>query len=138
MNHSAINIREDRQWNTVLLIGGIAALLTVGCTFFDIVFGSISSADLAAIPHTAAGRFEELHSRPFLGLYHFDLLNVFISVVMVPTSVYPIAGSTDTYLVTPRFDRIERGLPCRRSMQILKSQFVFGYGILNHSSKRIS
>ena len=75
---------QDLQWRRIYLLGGIAAVRCIGGTLFDIVFGSISSSNLAALPQDAAGRFAELHENVLLGLYHFDLLNVGISLLMLP------------------------------------------------------
>lgn len=76
-------IRSGVQWRTLYLIGGIAALLWAGGTVFDIVFGSITTGNLAEIPQTAEGRFAELHGNPLLGLYRFDLLNVAVSLFSI-------------------------------------------------------
>jgi hypothetical protein len=83
MDKNVMAIRSGIQWKTLYLIGGIAALLWAGGTVFDIVFGSIASGELAAIPQTAEGRFAELNATPLLGLYHFDLLNVAASLFSI-------------------------------------------------------
>ena len=78
------NLTQDLQWKRIYLLGGVAAFLCIGGTLFDIVFGSISSSSLAALPQDAAGRFAELQENVLLGLYHFDLLNVATSLLMLP------------------------------------------------------
>lgn len=83
-NKLIANLRTDTQWRTIRLIGGIAAMIAISGTLLDIVVGSVVSGDLSSIPRTAIGRFEELKNNVFLGLYHFDLLNVLIALFMIP------------------------------------------------------
>lgn len=78
---SSLNIR---QWRNVYITGGYAALICFCLTLCDIIFGSIVSRDLSTLPHTAIDRFVEFNNNWLLGLYHLDLLNVIISIVMLP------------------------------------------------------
>lgn len=73
-----------KQWRNIVRIGGYAAFLAFFLTLTDIIFGSISSGNLSELPQTALERFSEFQQNSLLGLYHLDLLNVIISIVMVP------------------------------------------------------
>lgn len=73
-----------KQWRKIIRIGGYAAILAFLLTVTDIIFGSISSRNLSELPQTALERFSEFQQNSMLGLYHLDLLNVIISLVMVP------------------------------------------------------
>lgn len=74
----------QKQWKKISRIGGYAALLAFLLTLTDIIIGSISGGNLSELPHTALERFSEFQRNSLLGLYHLDLLNVVISMVMVP------------------------------------------------------
>ena len=67
--------------------GAVAAILVVAATLLDIAIGSITGADLGALPRSAVERFEELGRSPLLGLYHLDLLNALVQVVTIPVYV---------------------------------------------------
>ena len=84
MEEEMINNQQQKQWKTIYLIGGYAALLAFSCILFDIIFGSISSGNLSELPHTAIERFSELQQNWFLGLYHLDLLNTIVAIIMIP------------------------------------------------------
>ena len=77
-------LTQDLQWERIYRFGGIAAILCIGGTLFDIGFGSFTSGNITKLPQDALGRFAELHENVLLGLYHFDLLNVVISLFMLP------------------------------------------------------
>lgn len=78
-------ITIQKQWKTVYLIGGYAALLSFCGTLIDIIFGSASNGNLSELPQTAIERFSEFQQSWLLGLYHLDLLNVIIAITMIPT-----------------------------------------------------
>jgi hypothetical protein len=78
-----LNNRLEKQWRDIYLIGGCAALLAFGGNLFDVIFGSISGGNLTELPQTAIERFSEFHLNWFLGLYHLDLLNTIISIIMI-------------------------------------------------------
>jgi hypothetical protein len=73
-----------KQWEKLYLIGGCAALLSFCGTLADIIFGSASSVNLSELPQTAIERFAEFQQSWLLGLYHLDLLNVIIAIIMIP------------------------------------------------------
>lgn len=73
-----------KRYRKLICFGGYAAILAFLLTLTDIIFGSISSGNLSALPQTALEKFSEFQQNRLLGLYHLDLLNVIISIVMVP------------------------------------------------------
>jgi hypothetical protein len=107
MNHnSEQNQRTFGQWNKLILAGGIAVLIVFLLTLLDIIVGSSISMDLGDVPQTAIERFFDLQRNWLLGLYHLDLLNVIISIVMIPafTALFAVqrphnAGSATCALV---------------------------------------
>lgn len=74
----------SKQWRNIVRIGGYAAFLAFLLTLADIIFGSMSSGNLSELPQTALERFSEFQQNSLLGLYHLDLLNVIITIIMVP------------------------------------------------------
>jgi hypothetical protein len=76
-------VNQD-QWKNIYLLAGVAALLVFGLTLSDIIIGSMTSSDLTLLPQNAVERFLEFNESWFKGLYHLDLLNVIISVTMIP------------------------------------------------------
>jgi hypothetical protein len=65
-------------------IGGYAALLSFALTLFDIIFGSVTGANLTSLPPTALARFAEFQQSWALGLYHLDFLNALNALIMIP------------------------------------------------------
>lgn len=72
------------QWNNIYTIGGYAALLSFALTLFDIIFGSVTGANLTSLPPTALARFAEFQQSWPLGLYHLDFLNSLNALIMIP------------------------------------------------------
>ncbi len=72
------------HWKKIYLFGGCAALIAFCGTLFDIIFGSVTTGSLSELPQTAIERFHEFQGNWFLGLYHLDLLNAIIALIMIP------------------------------------------------------
>ena len=68
----------------ILIFGAIAAMLVAAGSIADIFIGTALGGDLNSIPQTAVGRFTQIHRNPLLGLYYFDLLNVVITLILIP------------------------------------------------------
>ncbi len=84
MEEKLVNNQLERQWKNIYIMGGCAAFLAFTGVLFDIVFGSVSSSNLSEFPQTAVERFSEFQQSWFLGLYHLDLLNTIIAIIMLP------------------------------------------------------
>lgn len=78
------NAGKNNQWKKIFLFGGFTAFIVFGLTLLDIIIGSMNSTDLTLLPQTATERFLEFHESWFIGLYHLDMLNVIISIAMIP------------------------------------------------------
>ncbi|MFW9904321.1 MAG: hypothetical protein ACFFFH_08325 [Candidatus Thorarchaeota archaeon] len=85
MESQLIEVSSTKQWKRIYLVGGIFALVSFCLTLFDIVYGSITSGDLTALPQTAIEFFSEINQNWVLGLYHLDLVNMVNAIVMFPT-----------------------------------------------------
>jgi hypothetical protein len=75
---------SERQWKSIYTLGGMAAVVTLLGLLLDIVIGNITGGDLSALPQTAIERFAEFHTSKLLGLYHLDLLNLVLQIVIIP------------------------------------------------------
>jgi hypothetical protein len=74
----------ENQWRGMFIFGGITAILTLIGITLDIVFGSITGGNIAALPQTAIDRFLQFQQNPLLGLYNLDLLNVINQIILIP------------------------------------------------------
>jgi len=75
---------QNSRWNGIYLLGGIAIILGLIGIVLDIVFGSITGGNVAALPQTAVDRFTQFQSNPLLGLYNLDLLNAVNQIILIP------------------------------------------------------
>lgn len=65
--------------------GGVATIIVILLTVVDVIAGSMLGGDLTSIPQSAVGRFTQFNENSFLGLYNLDLLNMIVSVIMIPS-----------------------------------------------------
>jgi hypothetical protein len=91
INHIDSNIEYNDQWKKVYLFGGIATFIVFGLTLVDIVIGSMMSSNLNSLPQTAVERFSEFQDSWLIGLYHLDMLNMIISLFMIPVFIALLA-----------------------------------------------
>ncbi len=82
---------SDRQWITIYKVGAVTTIIVLCGIILDMVVGSITGADMAALPHTAVERFNQFKDYPLLGLYNLDLLNTIIQIIFIP-SIFAIYG----------------------------------------------
>ena len=76
--------RTEKHWESLYLLGGIAAFIIVLASILDIVISMLLGGDPSSIPQTAVGRFTQFQSNPLLGLYYLDILNMTTSIIMIP------------------------------------------------------
>lgn len=69
---------------TLYFTGAVSAGIVILLTLTDIIAGSITGGDLTSIPPSAEEKFLQLNENTILGLYNLDLLNLVVSVVMIP------------------------------------------------------
>jgi len=77
-------LSSKKQWKSIYLLGGIAAIIAIIGTISDIAIGFILGGNLSMLPTTAIERFAQFHNNYWLGLYNLDLLNIIIAIVMIP------------------------------------------------------
>ncbi len=75
---------SEKQWNDIYTLGGIATILALTGISLDVVIGNINGGDLSALPQTAIDRFAQFHENKFQGLYHLDLANIIIQLILIP------------------------------------------------------
>ena len=75
---------SEKQWESIYITGGIAAIIALAVLSADVVIGIISGGNLAALPHTAIERFAQFHDNKLMGLYNLDLLNLIIQIILIP------------------------------------------------------
>jgi hypothetical protein len=79
------NIRNsEKQWNDIYTLGGITTFLALTVISLDVVIGNINGGDLSSLPQTAIDRFAQFHENKFQGLYHLDLLNIIVQMILIP------------------------------------------------------
>lgn len=75
---------SEKQWNSICILGGLATIIALLGILLDVVIGTVTGGNLSALPQTAIGRFTEFHDNKFLGLYHLDLLNIVVQMILIP------------------------------------------------------
>ena len=75
---------SEKQWNSIYTLGGIATILALTGISLDVVIGNINGGNLSSLPQTAIDRFAQFHNNKFQGLYHLDLLNIIVQMILIP------------------------------------------------------
>lgn len=75
---------SEKQWKSIYTLGGITAILALTGVSLDVVIGNINGGNLSALPQTAVDRFIQFHNNKLQGLYHLDLLNIIIQMILIP------------------------------------------------------
>lgn len=76
--------QNERQWKSVYIVGGVAAILSLVAVVADIVIGSSTGGNLSQLPQTAVERFSQFQQNAWLGLYNLDLLNTVNQLISIP------------------------------------------------------
>jgi hypothetical protein len=76
---------SENQWKVICTLGGITTIIALAAISLDVVIGNIDGGNLSALPQTAVDRFAQFHDNKFLGLYHLDLLNIIVQMILIPT-----------------------------------------------------
>ncbi len=74
-------INVDYQWKNIYRICGIIGCLVILLGVFDVIFGVITRS--SAEEYTAIQRFIELKDNPFMGLYHLDIINLALTLMLL-------------------------------------------------------
>lgn len=76
--------QNERQWKSVYVFGGVAAILSLVAVVADIVIGSSTGGNWSQLPQTAVERFSQFQQNAWLGLYNLDLLNEVNQLISIP------------------------------------------------------
>jgi hypothetical protein len=76
---------SGKQWKPIFKIGAVTTIIVLCGIILDMVVGSITGGDVAALPQTAVERFNEFKDNQLLGLYNLDLLNTIIQIIFIPS-----------------------------------------------------
>jgi hypothetical protein len=77
----------ESAWESLYVLGAIAALVALAGTLADIVITMIPGWEASTVPATIEQWFAQFQVNPLLGLRNLDLLNITISAVGVPLYV---------------------------------------------------
>ena len=75
---------SEKQWNSIYTLGSLATIIALLGILVDVVIGNVTGGNLSALPQTAIDRFIEFHDNKILGLYHLDLLNIIVQMILIP------------------------------------------------------
>jgi Domain of unknown function (DUF4386) len=78
---------SEKQWNSIYTLGGLATIIALLGILIDVIIGNTTGGNLSTLPQTAIDRFTEFHDNKFLGLYHLDLLNILIQMILIPAYI---------------------------------------------------
>ncbi len=76
---------SDKQWKTIYKAGAITTIVVLCGIILDMVVGSVTGGDVAALPQTAIERFNQFKENGLLGLYNLDLLNIITQIIFIPS-----------------------------------------------------
>lgn len=76
---------SDKQWLTIYKVGAVTTIVVLCGIILDMVIGSVTGGDIAALPQTAIERFSQFKDNPLLGLYNLDLLNIINQIILIPS-----------------------------------------------------
>lgn len=74
----------EKQWKSIYRLGAVTAIIGLIGITVDVVIGTLTGGDLSALPQTAIERFVEFGNSPLMGLYHLDLLNALVQIILIP------------------------------------------------------
>ncbi|HCE56246.1 MAG TPA: hypothetical protein DER09_00260 [Prolixibacteraceae bacterium] len=76
-------IDNRRQIKNIFIAGGVGAIIALLFIFLDVAIGNITGGNLSGLPQTAVERFNEFQQNTLLGLYHLDLLNMVVQIILI-------------------------------------------------------
>ena len=85
MNNVEFMETSDKQWKTIYKAGAITTIVVLCGIILDMVVGSVTGGDVAALPQTAIERFNQFKENGLLGLYNLDLLNIITQIIFIPS-----------------------------------------------------
>ena len=76
---------SDKQWKSIYKVGTITTIIVLCGILLDMVIGSVTGGNVAALPQTAIERFNQFKDNQLLGLYNLDLLNTVVQIIFIPS-----------------------------------------------------
>ena len=76
---------SDKQLKYILKTGAVTTIIVLCGIVMDMIIGSITGGNLAALPQTAIERFNQFKENSFMGLYNLDLLNIVNQIILIPS-----------------------------------------------------
>lgn len=76
---------NNTQWKSIYKVGAVTTIIVLIGIILDMIVGSVTGGDVAALPQTAFERFNQFRDNPIMGLYNLDLLNTIIQIIFIPS-----------------------------------------------------
>jgi hypothetical protein len=73
------------HWKSIFKVGAVTTIIVLIGIILDMIVGSVTGGDVAALPQTAFERFNQFRDNPIMGLYNLDLLNTIIQIIFIPS-----------------------------------------------------
>ena len=87
---------SDKQWNLIFKVGAVTTIIVLCGIVLDMMIGSITGGNVAALPQTAVERFNQFKENWLLGLYNLDLLNIMSQIILIPSIFALYTAHRDT------------------------------------------
>ena len=75
----------DKHWRNIYKVGAVTTIIVLCGIILDMVLGSATGGNVAALPQTAIERFNQFKENWLLGLYNLDLLNIINQIILIPS-----------------------------------------------------
>lgn len=83
---------SDKQWKFIFKTGAITTIVVLCGIVLDMIVGSITGGNVAELPQTAVGRFNQFSENWLLGFYNLDLLNIINQIILIP-AIFALYGA---------------------------------------------
>lgn len=87
---------SNNQWKSIYRFGAITTIIVLCGIVLDMIVGSITGGNIAALPQTAIERFTQFKGNSLLGLYNLDLLNIINQLILIPSIFALYAAHRET------------------------------------------
>lgn len=75
----------EESFKNIYKTGAITTIIVLCGIILDMVVGTLTGGDVAALPQTAIERFKQFNDNQLLGLYNLDLLNIINQIIFIPS-----------------------------------------------------
>ncbi len=87
---------SDKQWKFILKTGAVTTVIVLFVIVLDMIIGSNTGGNIAALPQTAVERLNQFKENTFIGLYNLDLLNIINQIILIPSIFALFVAHGDT------------------------------------------